>query len=123
MQILEPKSTDTEDQKHSFQLSINMIKNSKKYRKLSMIENLRCHNFRRNTYARKDMMSTHFSEAAFGSQSDLLIELYNPWEIPKKLEKYQAKKILEYEYDENDCIENARLQQQQGQQADKTGVV
>ena len=72
--------------------------------KIKIIKNKKRHNYWGNIFRRKRQMHAYFSDAAFGSQIDTKIELYNPWEDEKVMQRFRAKKIVEYEYDENECL-------------------
>ena len=87
-------------QSASLQFSKTMTVKGKKNSKVKIISNKRKHHYWGNIFRRKRIMSEYFSDSAFGSQSDTKIELYNPWEDPEKMQKYRAKKILEYEYED-----------------------
>lgn len=76
----------------------------KKNSKVKIVANKKRHNYWGNIFRRKRIMSEYFSDSAFGSQSDTKIELYNPWEDKEKMLKFRSKKILEYEYDENETL-------------------
>lgn len=76
----------------------------KKNSKVRIVKNRKRHNYWGNIFRRKRIMSEYFSDSAFGSQSDTKIEFVNLWEDPEKLIKYRSKRILEYEYDENEIM-------------------
>lgn len=100
--LLSSNPTNITHQKLEF--SKNMTIKGKKNSKVKIVTNKRRHNYWGNIFRRKRIMSEYFSDSAFGSQSDTKIELYNPWEDDKLMQKYRSKKILEYEYDENEIM-------------------
>ena len=82
----------------------NLTIKGKKNSKVKIISNKKNHNYWGNIFRRKRIMSEYFSDSAFGSQSDTKIEFFNPWDDQEKMFKHRAKRILEYEYDENETI-------------------
>ena len=86
--------------KSDFEFSKTMTVKGKKNSKVKIVSNKRRHHYWGNIFRRKRIMSEYFSDSAFGSQSDTKIELYNPWDDPEKMQKYRAKRILEYEYED-----------------------
>lgn len=93
-----------QQQPQPLQFSNKMTIKGKKNSKVKIVTNKKRHNYWGNIFRRKRIMSEYFSDSAFGSQSDTKIEFFNPWEDPELLKKFRSKRILEYEYDENECM-------------------
>jgi len=88
----------------NFTYEKGMTIKGKKNSKVKIVANRKRHNYWGNIFRRKRIMSEYFSDSAFGSQSDTKIEFVNLWEDKEKIQKYRAKKIFEYEYDENEIL-------------------
>ena len=88
----------------NFTYEKGMTIKGKKNSKVKIVANRKRHNYWGNIFRRKRIMSEYFSDSAFGSQSDTKIEYVNLWEDKEKIQKYRAKKIFEYEYDENEIL-------------------
>lgn len=68
-----------------------MTKGYKKNKNLKILKDVKIHNFWDNIFRRKAIMAPYFSETAFGSDADKLIENRNIWEDPHFIKKYGKK--------------------------------
>jgi hypothetical protein len=69
-----------------------MTKGNKKNKNIQVLKDVKIHNFWDNIFRRKAKMHSYFSETAFGSDADKLIENRNIWNDPHFQKKYGAKK-------------------------------
>lgn len=70
----------------------SMTKGDKKNKNLKTIDGVIIHNYWDNIFRRKFKMHDYFSESAFGSEADKLVEHRNIWEDPDYIKKYGGKK-------------------------------
>ena len=68
-----------------------MTKGYKKNKNIKLVEGFIIHNFWDNIFRRKAKMSSYFSETAFGSDADKLIENCDIWNDPYFQKKYAKK--------------------------------
>lgn len=106
--LFRPK-TDQQPAQPVLTFQKGMTIKGKKNSKVKIVANKKRHNYWGNIFRRKRIMSEYFSDSAFGSQSDTKIELYNPWEDKEKMLKFRSKRILEYEYDENETLPSMHI--------------
>ena len=99
-----PAQNNQQNVQSNFTFEKNMTIKGKKNSKVKIVKNRKRHNYWGNIFRRKRIMSEYFSDSAFGSQSDTKIEFVNLWEDKEKMQKFRAKRIFEYDYDENEIM-------------------
>lgn len=67
----------------------------KKNQNIKLLDNVKIQNFWGNIFQRKAEMHRHFSEAAFGSDSDKKIEYRELWKDPEYRKKYLPQDYLD----------------------------
>lgn len=77
------------------QTSRTMTIKGKKNSKVKIITNKKRHDPWGNIYRRKRNMSEFFSDSAFGSQSDTLIELIRARSLSGLMEKYRVRLVID----------------------------
>ena len=101
--LLTPPSAEKTTKKHKFVFSCLTIQ-GKRNAKTKILANKRDRSLWWDIYRRKRVMSSYFSETAFGSESDTKKQLYNLHEDDSLLRKYRVWLITDSGglYDENE---------------------